>query len=165
MNSLYNYLQRCNDFMGEIEIDQAFIDYREQMKWKFKQGNRTDEQFTMDRDCLIIEYSMVQWAMATEAYSKEYDFAVGSYNALVDVKIFDKWFNIPGDKLEWYSMNTNKGLLTHFAFYKWRNKPIKPLVVGDKVSFDLIEVSDSRHVLDNKSLSQYDGYYYTPRKK
>lgn len=172
MNSLFEYLQKSNDFMSNIEIDQAFIDYREQMKWKFHQGNRTDEQFTMNRDCLIIEYSLVQWALATAAYSKEYDIELPVFNARIDIKVVsgDYW-NItkyPGmpDKREWYIENVNKGLLTHYAFYRYKVKPNRPLIVGDKVSFNLIEVSTAKDVLNKTvpSIRNPGGWFYQVKK-
>ena len=164
MNSLYNYILKCNDFMGDITIDQAFIDYRNQMKWKFRANGRDENQRLMDADCLIVEYTMIQSAFAEESYCKEFDYEVRQYNAKVDVKIYDKWFNIPSDKLEWYKMNIKKGLLTHFAFHRWVNKPTKPLVVGDVVKTELVNVISAVEVLSNLSISQYDGYYYIPKK-
>jgi hypothetical protein len=164
MNSLTAYLHRCNDFLGEITIDKAFIDYRNQMKHKFKANGRDDNTRLMNADCLIIEYSMVQSAFATESYCKEFDFEVRVYNAKVDVKIYDKWFNIPADKVEWYLMNIKKGLLSDFAFYRWVNKPLKPLVVGDVVQVELVEVRNAKEVMQNLNVSQYDGYYYIPKK-
>jgi hypothetical protein len=173
MNSLYNYLQKCNDFLGKITIDQAFIDYRNQMKWKFKANGRDENTRLMHADCLILEYAMIQSAFATESYCKEFDYEVRMYNAKVDAKIFDQWFNISLDKLKWYLMNIEKGLLTHFAFYRWVNKPTKPLEVGDVVQLELIQVRSAAELMErledgsfkNLSTSQYDGYYYTPRKK
>jgi hypothetical protein len=158
--------------MGEIEIDQAFIDYREQMKWKFHQGNRTDEQFTMCRDCLIIEYSMIQFALASPSYDKAYDIGLGVYNALVDIKVVsgDYWnitkYDNMTDKKEWYVGNVEKGLLTHYAFYRYKVKPTRPLIVGDKVSFNLIEVSTARQVLSNTvpSIRNPGGWYYEVKK-
>lgn len=164
MNSLRSYLIKCNDFMGEITIDQAFIDYRNQMMWKFRSNGRDENTRLMHADCLIVEYSMVQFGFATESNCKEFDFEARVYNAKVDVKIYDKWFNIPSDKVEWYLMNIKKGLLTHFAFYRWVNKPLKPLVAGDKVKLDFIEVRDATEVMKNLNISQYDGYYYIPTK-
>ena len=150
--------------MGEITIDQAFIDYRNQMMWKFRSNGRDENQRLMDADCLIVEYSMVQSAFAEESYCKEFDYEVRTFNAKVDVKIYNKWFNIPSDKVEWYVGNVNKGLLTHFAFHRWVNKPLKPLVVGDKVKTDFINVVLAKEVMSNLSASQYDGYYYIPQK-
>jgi len=173
MNSLLTYLHKCNDFMGEIEIDQAFIDYREQMKWKFHQGDRTDEQFTMDRDCLIIEYSMIQFALASPSYNIAYDVGIRVYNALVDIKVVTErgYWNIkkyPGkpDKKEWYVENVKAGLLTHYAFYRYKNRPTRPLIPGDKVSFNLLEVSTARDVLSNTvtSIENPGGWYYEVKK-
>ena len=61
-------------------------------------------------------------------------------------------------------MNIKKGLLTHFAFHRWVNKPTKPLVVGDVVKTELVNVISAVEVLSNLSISQYDGYYYIPKK-
>ena len=164
MNSLLSYLHKCNDFIGNVTIDQAFIDYRDQMKWKFQSNGRDENTRTMHADCLIIEYSIVQAALAEESYCKEFDIELRQFNAKVDIKIVDKWFNVPSDKVEWYVKNIAKGMLSHFAFFQWTVKPTKPLVVGDKVSFKLLEVRPAREVMENLSKSQYDGYYYTPKK-
>jgi hypothetical protein len=164
MNSLFGYLNKCNDFLGNITIDQAFIDYRNQMKWKFKANGRDENTRLMHADCLIIEYSLIQAAMASNPNVKEYDIDVNDFNAKVDIKIYDKWFNIPSDKLEWYKMNIKKGLLTHFGFYRWVNKPTKPLEVGDVVQVTLTSVVSAEEVLRNLNTSQYDGWYYIPKK-
>ena len=164
MTSLLSYLHRCNDFLGDVTIDQAFIDYRDQMKWKFQSNGRDENTRTMHADCLIIEYSIVQAAMAEESYCKEFDIDLRLFNAKVDIKIYDKWFNVPSDKVEWYLMNIKKGLLTHFAFFQWKTKPVKPLVVGDTVGFNLIEVRTAVDVMSNLNVSNYDGYYYIPKK-
>lgn len=164
MNSLSSYLNKCNDFLGAITIDQAFIDYRNQMKWKFKANGRDDNTRLMHADCLIIEYSMIQGGMASNPGGKEADISLDNFNAKVDIKIYDKWFNIPSDKVEWYMMNIKKGLLTHFAFYRWVNKPLKPLEVGDVVQTSFTSVVPAEEVLRNVNISQYDGYYYIPKK-
>jgi len=163
VNSLYGYLLKCNDFLGPITVDQAFVDYRNQMKWKFKAGGRDETTRLMHADCLIVEYSLVQGAMVSPAGGIEHDFIAKDFNAMVDVKIYDKWFNVPSDKVEWYVKNIAKGVLTHFAFYRWVNKPVKPLVVGDVVQVKLVEVPLARDVMNNLSISQYDGYYYIPK--
>jgi hypothetical protein len=144
-------------------VDQAFVDYRNQMKWKFKAGGRDETTRLMHADCLIVEYSLVQGAMVSPAGGIEHDFIAKDFNAMVDVKIYDKWFNVPSDKVEWYVKNIAKGVLTHFAFYRWVNKPVKPLVVGDVVQVKLVEVPLARDVMNNLSISQYDGYYYIPK--
>jgi len=126
----------------------------------------------MCRDCLIIEYSMIQFALASPAYDKAYDIAVGAYNALVDIKIVsgDYWniikYDDMPDKKEWYVGNVGKGLLTHYAFYRYKVKPTRPLIVGDKVSFNLIEVSTAREVLSNTVPSSKNpgGWYYEVKK-
>ena len=163
MSSLYDYLKECQDRLGVITIDQAFIDYRNQMAWKFRAGNRDVNTRIMNADCLIVEYSLIQGAMVAEPYGMEQDFVVSKYMALVDAKIYDKWFNIPADKVQWYMKNIKEGLLTHFAFYRWVNKPARPLEVGDTVELRLIEVSPAETVLRNVNISQYDGYYYIPK--
>jgi hypothetical protein len=164
LTNLTQYLQECTDFLGQITIDQAFIDYRNQKKQQFGANGRDDNTRLMHADCLIIEYSMVQSAFASESYCKEFDFEIRKYNSKVDVKIYNKWFNVPAEKTNWYLMNINKGLLTDFAFYKWVNKPLKPLEVGNVVQVELVEVRNAKEVMQNLSISQYGGYYYIPKK-
>mgnify|MGYP003353303387 FL=1 len=132
------------------------------MMWKFRSNGRDDTTRLMHADCLIVEYTMVQSGFAEESYCKEFDFEVRKYNAKVDVKIFDKWFNIPSDKVDWYLNNINKGLLTHFAFYRWVSKPTEPLEAGNVVQVKLIEVRSAEEVMKNLNVSNYDGYYYIP---
>lgn len=164
MNSIFSYLTKCNDFLGPITIDQAFIDYRNQMKWKFKANGRDDNTRLMNADCLIIEYSLIQGAMASNPGGKEADILLEDYNSKIDIKIYDKWFNIPSDKVTWYTNNIRENLLSHFAFYRWVNKPVKPLEVGDVVQVSLTSVVLAEEVLRNVNVSQYDGYYYIPKK-
>jgi hypothetical protein len=44
------------------------------------------------------------------------------------------------------------------------NKPTKPLVAGDVVQVELVEVRSAKEVMENLNVSQYDGYYYIPKK-
>lgn len=162
MNSLFQYLSDCNREIGEVVIDQSFIDYREEMKWKFVKKGRSEKKAAMDRDCLLPEYILLKRGFVNKSLNREYDFSVPAFEAKVDVKMYDNYFNIDNKKYVWYVMNINKGLLTHFAFYQWAEKPTKPLVVGDRVRFNLVEVSIAKNVLNNKKVSNFKGYYYTP---
>ena len=85
LTNLTQYLQECTDFLGQITIDQAFIDYRNQKKHQFGANGRDDNTRLMHADCLIVEYSMVQSAFASESYCKEFDFEVRMYNSKVAV--------------------------------------------------------------------------------
>lgn len=164
MTSLYDYIKKSTEFLGPITIDQEFIDYRNEHKDLFQANGRDDKTRLMNADCLIVEYSMIKHALAIDSNCKEFDYEIRMFNAKVDAKIYDKWFNIPSDKVEWYMNNIRSGLLTHFAFYRWVTKPVKPLIVGDVVQTTFINVVPAEEVLKNVRVSQYDGYYYIPQK-
>lgn len=159
MSSLYNYLKDSVDKLGIITIDQAFIDYRDQMKWKFRTNGRTEEEKLINCDALILEYSLIQGAMVSEASCREHDFILSQFNAKIDAKKIEKWFNINDDKISWYNRNYKLGEVTHFCFFKYPNK-LRPFQVGDTVKVDLLDVVPVEEVLRNVIPSNYQGYYY-----
>lgn len=159
MSDIFDYLKLCVDKLGTITITQAFIDYRDQMKWKFRTNGRTETEKLMNCDALILEYALVQGALAGAAECREHDFVLKSFNAKIDAKKIEKWFNISDDKIAWYNRNYKLGEVTHFCFFKFPNRS-RPLQVGDTVKIDLLDVVPVEEVLRNVSPSNFQGYYY-----
>jgi hypothetical protein len=159
MNNLLIYLKECQEKIGEITIDQDFIDFRNEHKEKFRAAGREDWQRLMHADCLITEYMLIKNNMVNKPENIRHDFIKDEFK--VDAKIISSlYFNVPNDKTTWYMENIRSGELTHFAFYKFIVKPGAPLKVGDKISVRLDEVRDAEFVMNNLRRSQGDGYYY-----
>lgn len=163
MNDYFDKLNQFNDEIGTIVIDQAFINFRNRMKDKFKVDGRDELKRLMAADCLIAEYALIDggYVFAPETDEIRYDFKLD--DAYFDVKFIDtKYFNIPIGKLDWYVKNIMAGMLTHFAFYRYIDKPESCLNVGDKIQLQLLEVEDARTVIKNICVSNDpdNGYYY-----
>jgi hypothetical protein len=159
MTNLLQYLKECQDRIGEIIIDQGFIDFRNEHKEKFRAGGRDDRQRLMDADCLITEYALINNGFVNKPENKRHDFIKD--NDKVDAKIISSlYFNVPEDKVTWYMENIRSGNLTHFAFYKFVVRPGAPLKPGDKVLIRLDEVRDAEYVMNKLRPSNKDGYYY-----
>jgi hypothetical protein len=159
MISLYDYIKNAIDKLEVITIDQAFIDYRNQMTWKFNTNGRTEQEKLINCDALILEYSLIQKALASPAKCREHDFIFSEFNAKIDAKKIEKWFNITDDKIAWYNRNYKLGEVTHFCFFKYTNK-LRPFQVGDTVKVDLLDVVSVEEVLRNVIPSNFKGYYY-----
>ena len=167
MSSLAEFLNECQNLIGKIKITKEFVQHRDIMAKKFKSGGRDKNTKLLHADCLIVEYMLTQTGYALEAKTIKHDFILDSFRAKIDAKVVDKYFNIPSDKLPWYISNVKENELTHFAFYKWISRPIRPLQEGDEVELEFINVKEAKEVLNNLSVSngKYgDGYYYTPYK-
>ena len=159
MSNLNDYLKLIVDNLGVITIDQGFIEHREREKWKFQDEGRTLEEKTINCDALILEYTLIQRGLATKPECKQHDFIIKEFNAKIDAKKIEKWFNIKDSKVSWFNKNYRSGELTHFCFFKFPNK-LRPLVVGDTVKLDYLDIVTVEDVLRNVVPSNYQGYYY-----
>jgi phage pi2 protein 07 len=167
MSDISHYLNECQNIIGKITITKEFEQLRNEMSVKFKSNGRDKNTKLLHADCLIVEYMLIQNGFVLYPENKKHDFILDSFRAKVDAKVVDKYFNIPSDKLAWYIGNINENELTHFAFYKWISRPIRPLQEGDIVELEFISSKPARDILNNLSISngKYgDGYYYMPHK-
>lgn len=165
--NLFDYLKECNDNIGEITITPEFIEYRNEYKDKFNANGRTNDQRLMHADCLIIEYMFLENEIVTKPETIKYDFGVGDNK--IDCKVIKDWFNVPAGYDNYYTKNIAANQLTHFAFFRYKTAPTRPLVAGDKISFNLIKVDSAINVLSKLRPSKYPdkftgktGYYYNP---
>jgi hypothetical protein len=159
MNSLYDHLKNIFDNLGPITIDQGFIDHREYVKPMLRDQGRTEKAKTENCDALILEYTLIQRGLAIKSKSQEHDFFIREFNAKVDAKKIESWFNIDNEKIVTYNKNYRIKELTHFCFFKFPNK-MRPLVVGDTVKLEFLDVVSAEDVLRNVTPSNYKGYYY-----
>jgi len=159
MNSLYDYLKETINNLGPITIDEGFIEHRENMKWKFQDYGRTIEEKTINCDALILEYTLIKTGLASKPESQEHDFIIKEFDAKIDAKKIESWFNINNRQIVMFNKNYRIKELTHFCFFKFANK-MRPLVIGDTVKLNFLDVVKAEDVLKNVVPSNYQGYYY-----
>lgn len=171
MTELLEKMKSIFEGLGEVIITETFISLRDEMKTQLKQGDRSDFKFTKDVDCLMLEEWLIELGLVgaplqehlTKGGACVYDCRVDS--AYIDFKCIDKNlnYNVSKHKLEthpWVQAGIDEGLLTHYCFYRMHRPEDRPLVEGDVVSFELINVLNSQYVLDSLQPSKYEGKYY-----
>lgn len=159
-SALYNYLSSIHKDINKFTVTEDFIQHRDKMKNKFRANGRDEETRLMAADCLGIEYLLLQKNLVEPPQTIFHDFIYDG--ARVDVKLITtRYFNIPDDKVVYYMENIRSGQLTHFAFYKYKENPGRPLKAGDKVEYVLKKVVPAEQVMQDLVPSQYKGYYYT----
>lgn len=166
--------------LGDVTITEEFIALRDEKMTQLRQGGRSDYQFMMNVDCLMLEEWLIELEIVdapllehhTKGGACVYDARVNLLDstAFVDFKCIDKNlnYNISEQKLEthpWVQDGVDRGLLTHYCFYQMHRPANRPLVVGDVVKFELINVLNSQHVLDSLQPSKFGGgkFYKVPK--
>lgn len=158
-----------------LVIDREFIELRENMKTRLNQGGRNDFKFTKDVDCLILEEWLIKKNIVLGPLSEHltsggacvYDCRIDS--AYIDFKCIDQnqYYNISEQKMKthpWVQDGIDKGLLTHYCFYRMHRPEDRPLQENDIVTFELINVLNAQDVLDSLMPSKYEGKYYKVNK-
>ena len=160
MDNLINHLIDCNNKIGKIKVSQEFIEHRNTLKEVFRSNGRSDTQRTMNADCVLLEYYLLLNKFVDAPNHIGHDFIWNDQK--VDLKLItSKYFNVPEDKVLWYMQNIRSNHLTSFAFYKYEEPPDRPLVVGDIVSFRILDAISALDVMNNlKKSHKSDGYYY-----
>ena len=168
-------MQGIFDGLGEMTITEPLIALRNEKMTQLRQGNRSDYQFMMNVDCLMLEEWLIELeivdAPLLEHYTKGgacvYDARVNLLDstAFVDFKCIDKNlnYNVSEHKLEtheWVQAGVDCGLLTHYCFYQMHRPANRPLQEKDVVKFELINVLNSQHVLDSLQPSRFGGKFY-----
>ena len=145
--------------IGEVKVDEDFIDFRNKSKDKFKANRRDEETRLKNADCLLLEYTLIKNNLVKASTDKVHDICV--HNFKIDLKCIESsWYTPKTDNIPWMLEGIKNGLLTHFAFYHM-SRPARPLKVGDKIRFEYIKVEDAMTVLNNLKLSKFnDGYYF-----
>lgn len=171
-----------------LVIDKEFIELRENMKQNLNQGSRNDFKFTKDVDCLMLEEWLIKKNLVMAPLAEDhmpggscvYDCRVALHNstAFIDFKCVDKEcnFNLGPEKfvkkkdgksiMDWVQDGIIKGLLTDYCFYQMHRPEDRPLIQGDVVQFELINVLNSRFVIKslNPSTRQPGGKFYKVEK-
>lgn len=150
----------ANEYLQNILITEEFCRYRDILVSKFADRNRSPKQKSMDADCLIAEYTLIN-AGVVQAPPEDimnYDFRLGKH--LVDAKVVHKkWFSVMDPS--WFERGINEKKLTDFAFYSFVKKPTEVLEPGDTVSLRFIKAIGAKEVVYNLQKSVYNrGYYY-----
>jgi hypothetical protein len=162
MRELDSYLRESVESLGEVIVDQDLIEYRNIQVELLPPDGRTLEERMIDADCTLLEYILIQRKLVEKSYDNVHDFCVHEYK--IDVKCVNtKYYNIPKEKsrrnIPWMKKAFENNNLTHFAFYHM-NRPLRPLEVDDKITFEYLKLESADHVLKNLQESKYDGYYY-----
>ena len=176
MNSLLETMQAIFDGLGEVTITEEFISLRNEKMTQLRQGRRSDYEFMMNVDCLMLEEWLIELeivdAPLLEHYTRGgacvYDARVNLLDdtAFVDFKCIGNNlnYNVSKEKLEtheWVQDGVKCGLLTHYCFYQMHRPENRPLIAGDVVNFELINVLNSQYVLDSLQPSRFnDGKFY-----
>jgi hypothetical protein len=165
INLIEKYLHTCQENLSKILIDKDFINYRNELAKKLRQGGRNLEQFTRDCDCVVLEYYLIKNNLVEAPIDISHDFICK--NKKIDAKIVYNWFNVSDAKKQWYIRNIKNESLDAFALYRYVNTPKKALQEGDIVEIKLLEVVDARSLIKSLSPSIRDagGFYYTPNDK
>lgn len=153
------------DKLGEINlnttyrVDEAFITERDTVKiHRYKDNNgkkRTVEEKQMDIDCEFVDELVKQSGKDFISESddiRKYDFKFRKEPEnivwCIDNKVVheDKFYLHP-DKYMQYLESFNQGKLHYFAFWKFMERPTKPLKLGDQPQFMLLSVIPAGVVL------------------
>jgi hypothetical protein len=175
-NSLLSYIENIFNDIGNLVIDEEFISLRNKMKNRLGQGDRSDIKFTKDVDCLVLEEYLIKMGLVNAPLKEHihrggacvYDAIVKTQdkNSYIDFKCIpssSSYYNVSKHKMkthEWVQSGINSGILTHYCFYKMHRPFDKPLMVGDDVRFELINVVQAQHVMNNLTPSKYGGKYW-----
>lgn len=146
------------DKLGEINlyteyrVDEKFVNERDTVKiHRYKDNNgkkRTVEEKQMDIDCEFVDEMVKQSGkdfISESTDIRKYDFRFRKDpegviwcidNKVVHEDIF--WLHV--NKYMQYLESYNQGKLHYFAFWKFMDRPTKPLKVGDKPEFLLLSV-------------------------
>lgn len=157
--TLNDLLKRSVESLGQVEVDQDFIDFRNKFKKKFKGNGRDEETRLKNADCLLLEYHLIKNNLVDAPTNEVHDICVQDFK--IDLKCIESsWYTPKTDNIPWMLEGVKNGLLTHFAFYHMK-RPNRPLKVEDKVDFEYIKVEDAMAVFNNLKLSKFnDGYYF-----
>ena len=158
-----------------LVIDKEFIQLRDDMKTRLNQGSRTDFKFTKDVDCLMLEEWLIKQKLVLGPLDEHlensgacvYDVRVDP--AFIDFKCLDEKlnYNVSEQKMKthpWVQDGIDKGILTHYCFYRMYRPENRPLQENDVVTFELINVLNAQTVVDSLMPSQFNGKYYKVEK-
>jgi hypothetical protein len=158
-----------------LVIDKDFLQLREDMKARLNQGSRNDFKFTKDVDCLVLEEWLIKKNVVlgplpehlTKNGACVYDVRID--DAYIDFKCIDQnqYYNVSEQKMKthpWVQEGIDKGLLTHYCFYRMYRPEDRPLQENDIVRFEFINVLNAQDVVDSLMPSQFNGKYYKVEK-
>jgi hypothetical protein len=153
-----------------LVIDKDFLELRETMKARLNQGGRNDFKFTKDVDCLVLEEWLIKKNIVlgplpehlTKNGACVYDVRIDE--AFIDFKCIDQnqYYNVSEQKMKthpWVQEGIDKGLLTHYCFYRMYRPEDRPLQENDIVRFEFINVLNAQDVVDSLMPSKYEGKF------
>ena len=171
---------KCNSLIGGFIADQAFICGYDNHDGRNTRANIhsgygkpvSKESYLSRADSTLFEEYLIRLRMVDEPLNLRHDFI---YNdCKIDVKLIDKNFNMTKYyddiqqktvcKKDKYIKYIEENDLTHFVFIRYKNKPSRPLIIGDIVNYEILNVYEARDVLRQTLPSQYEGegHYFKP---
>ena len=152
------------DKLGEINlyttyrVDQAFIDTREARVKSYKDNNgkkRSEDERRLDIDCEFVDEMVKQSGKdfildSSESRKHDFRFRKDPENVIwcVDNKVVHEdifWLHV--NKYMQYLDSYNQGKLHYFAFWKFMDRPTKPLKLGDKPEMLVLSVIPAGELL------------------
>ena len=139
-----------------IVVTDGFIDHRNKIMKKYKQGKRDDNDFIMNLDCELYEYEMItkgDW-FPTDSWEIDGHDGINSF----DVKFVPgKYWSISRFKL--LNVLAQKGFVDRYRICRWFDHPGRPLVEGDEVEVEILGDIQYDTTLKSLNVSKHDGYY------
>lgn len=155
--NLYAVLKEINEKTTYV-VDQAYVDDVQSKLTKYKNNNgnegRSDLQKNLDIDCEFADVIVSKSGHPSilEATNlRQHDFRYLDHTGFiwsVDNKVVhEDTFYLHDNKYMQYLKSYNEGKLHAFAFWRFVNRPIKPLAVGDKPEMHMLKVIPAAELL------------------
>lgn len=139
-------------------VDQEFIDTREKKVKSYKDNNgkqRSDDERRLDIDCEFVDELVRKGGkdyILPPTESRKHDFIIrkepeGVHWCVDNKVIHEDIFWLHMNKYMQYLESFNQGKLHYFAFWRYMDRPSKPLKLGDKPEFLLLSVIPAGIVL------------------
>jgi len=138
-------------------VSKKFVEFRNN---KAKLYNKTDKPTSaalMRADCELYEWHMAQINEWEPSSTWSWDGVSDKYGK-VDVKVIDKWWNIPISKGR--NLFRQACIIDHFYFIEKLSWPDRPLQEGDEVEVGFIGVMTWEKMAQVIQVSRMQGYGY-----
>lgn len=146
-----------------MTVPRSFITHRNKRAIAFNKDKTIDDKALMRADCELYEYHMERENLWEGSQHWSYDGVSDKYGK-VDVKVIDKWWNLPIRKA--WNVFRQQGIIDHFYFIEKIDWPDRPLKTGDTVKVGFIGVMTFNEVCSKIEVSKIPRYgYYVDVKK
>lgn len=155
--NITNVLKEINEKTTYV-VDQEYVDGVQKKLKSYKNNNgnsdRSDLQKNLDIDCEfadVIVNKSGHPSIMEASNIRQHDFRFLDSSAAiwsVDNKVIhEDTFYLHDNKYMQYLKSYNEGKLHAFAFWRFVNRPVKPLAVGDKPAMHFLKVIPAAELL------------------